>query len=73
MQSCANTVGESALKVDSETKIPCCDRESNLHQQCAEPDAQPTELHPAPHPDLSNQLQVLSMGIHVRPPHFECL
>ena len=27
-------VTESALKVDSERKIPCCTEESNLHQQC---------------------------------------
>ena len=32
---CMDTVRESALKVDSTRKIPCCIRESNLRQQRA--------------------------------------
>ena len=32
---CTTTTRESALKVDSKRKIPCCTGESNLHQYCA--------------------------------------
>ena len=39
-------VRESDLKVDCWKKIPCRSGESNLCQQCAGPDTQPTELHP---------------------------
>ena len=34
---CADTVRESALKVDSGRKIPCRTEESNLRQRCAGP------------------------------------
>ena len=33
---CSTTTRESALKVDSGRKIPCCTGESNLRQYCAE-------------------------------------
>ena len=36
-EGCTDTIGESALKVDSGRKIPCLTRESNLRQQCAVP------------------------------------
>ena len=32
---CMDTVTESALKVDSGRKIPCCTGDSNRHQDCA--------------------------------------
>ena len=41
-----NTGRESALKVDSGRKIPCCTGELNLHQHYARPDVYPAELHP---------------------------
>ena len=33
-RGCTNTVRESALKVDSGRKIPCCIRDLNPHQHC---------------------------------------
>ena len=36
-QECTNTVEESALKVDSGRKMPCCIGELNLYQWCAGP------------------------------------
>ena len=32
---CTDTIGESALEVDSGRKIPRCTRDSNPHQYCA--------------------------------------
>ena len=32
-RGCTDTIRESALKVDSGRKIPCCTRESKLHQR----------------------------------------
>ena len=40
------TLEESALKVDSGRKIPCCTGKLNLHQHHAGPDVYPDELHP---------------------------
>ena len=43
---CVNTVRQPALQVNSGRKIPCLSSKSDLHQQCAEHDVQPIELHP---------------------------
>ena len=50
-------VRESALKVDSGRKIPCCTAESNLHQQHDGPMLWPTELNP--HLCISSNLSVI--------------
>ena len=47
-RGCVDTLRESALKVDSGRKIPCCTGESNLCRWRAGPVLQPTELHPIP-------------------------
>ena len=47
-QGCADRVGESALKVDSQRKIPCRTGESNLHQQRAGPTLHQLSYIPTP-------------------------
>ena len=39
------TLAVSALRAESAGEMPCCIRESNLHEQCARPDARHTEPH----------------------------
>ena len=53
-RECANTVKESALKVDSGRKIPCRTRESNLRRRRADPMLRPTELHPISYRDTTS-------------------
>ena len=47
-EGCTDTVGESALKVDSGRKIPCCTGEWNLSQWCAGPVLYYLSYTPAP-------------------------
>ena len=56
---CMDTIRESALKVDSETKIPCRPGKPNLPQQHASPMLYQTELHP--HPKLHTKYDFVTL------------
>ena len=60
-RGCTDTIRESALKVDSERKIPYCIRKLNLHQRCASLILYQLRYAPAP-PQFEMGYLVLSLS-----------
>ena len=62
-EGCSDTVGESALKVDSGRKIPCRTGESNLRQRRGGPTLYQLSYIPAPYCDFYGLISSFAVGV----------